>query len=78
MYCVENITFDHSKCLKQCSGLVVSSYDKYDIEKNTDLINFVGFNSILLEFLGKRYKLPEELEGFVLDYALQEIKFISL
>ena len=68
LYCIENITVDHSKCLKQCSGLVVSSYNKYEIEKNADLINFVDFNTVLIEYLksvlGRWHNFPEKLEGF--------------
>ena len=34
--CVENVTVDTSKCMKSCSGLIVTSFSKEGEEKNLD------------------------------------------
>ena len=36
MICVEKIEIDDSRCMHQCSGLLVTSYDQEDIE-NLDI-----------------------------------------
>ena len=41
--CVDQITVDNSKCLKSCSGLIVTSYTFYDLHKNLeDLLPIIG------------------------------------
>ena len=45
MQCVSNINVDNSKCLKPCSGLIVTSLSKEDSNKE-----FENLNSIIEDY----------------------------
>ena len=45
--CVSNIKVDNTECLHQCSGTIVVSYDKLDIDDSLDerfreLVKYMG------------------------------------
>ena len=64
MACLSKIKIDSSKCLKKCSGLQISSYEKESIYKNSELFeNLDNFNLVLLEIIDEvyDYKIPQSL-----------------
>ena len=61
MECIKNIDIDEYKCLQECSGLLVTSYDQNEIE-----------NSVLSLILSRITELTDYMKEKV--YPLEKIK----
>ena len=72
MKCVREFTIDSSKCLPQCSGLLITSFEEQEIEPQ--LLKLIEYMSMK----AKAYfeDISRDLKGLVLCMSIKDVPSI--